>query len=167
VALGLANEVFPDIAGATLQHRIVHGLLVVVGTLALITLVDLAQRLTLYQPRCRRAWIITAADHAHLLGFAIDTRPSRGASPYPVWFVIRKPSGCYIQPLAEQPDFEAPSFYPAGTWTHIVEQPYEHGVYEVRVYVTSPWVELARAEVNVPPPANAVLVSSLVPSSVA
>ena len=27
VALGLANEVLPDIAGATLQHRFVHGLL--------------------------------------------------------------------------------------------------------------------------------------------
>ena len=165
VALGLGNEVFPDMARATLQHRIAHGLVVVASTLALIAFVDLAQRLTLYQPRSRRAWAIAAADHAHLLGFSIDTLPSGGPVPYPVWFVIRKPSGRYIQPLAEEPDLEMRGFYPAGTWAHVVEQPYEHGVYEVRAYLAVPWVELARAEVNVSPPASTASVPALVPGS--
>jgi hypothetical protein len=138
VALGLANEVFPDTARAALPHRVVHGLIVVIGTLALTMVGDLVQRLALYQRRNRQAWMIRIADHAHLLGFAIDTRVPGRSSPFPVVFVIRKPSGDYVRPLAEEPDPAATRFYPPGTWAHIVEQPYEEGTYEARVYLEAP-----------------------------
>lgn len=86
VALGLANEVFPDAVRSTLPHRVVHGLIVVIATLALVALGDLGQRLALYRRRSGRAWAIRAADHAGLLGFAVDTRPPGGETPYPMLF---------------------------------------------------------------------------------
>lgn len=147
VALALANEAFPDAVRSTLPHRVLHGLSVVISTLALLTLGDLLRRLTHYEHRNRRSWMITIDDHARLLGFAIDSRPP-GHSPYPVLFVIRTPTGRYVRPVAEPPDPAAASFYPSGTWAHVVEPDYEHGVYEVRVYNGTSMCELARASLE-------------------
>lgn len=149
IMLALATEILPDGAGETLVERIWHGLAVVVGTLALITFVDLAVRLTLYLRRNRRTWEITTTELARLLSFAIEPRTPGAPAPFPVTFVIRTPDGRYIQPLAHKVDPLVPR-YPPGTRVHIVEQPYGHGTYEVRVYApTSRWIEMARATLNV------------------
>jgi hypothetical protein len=70
-------------------------------------------------------------------------------------FVIRMPSGRYVRAHADEPDPEAIGLYPSGTWTHIVEQPYERGRYEVRAYVGQPLVELARSAIDVGPGSRA------------
>jgi len=84
-----------------------------------------------------------------LLGFAIDTLPRGGRAPFPVLFVIRTPSGRYLQPLPEATDPDMVGIYPSGTWAHIVEPDYERGSYEVRVYDGTPPCELARATFHV------------------
>ena len=149
VWLSLANEVFPDAAQASLGHRVVHGVAVVLAALAVLVLVDLAQRLAFYLRRNERRWRITTTELAHLLSFAIEPLSAGVLAPFPVTFVIRTPDGRYIQPLAHKSEPLVPR-YPPGTRVHIVEQPYERGTYEVRVYAPAPrWTEMARATCDV------------------
>ena len=149
VWLALANEIFPDAARASLGHRVWHGAAVVLGALIVIVVADFARRRLLYLRRNQRLWTITATELAHLLSFAIESRSPGAPAPFPVTFVIRTPGGRYIQPLAQKPDALIPR-YPPGVRVIIVEQPYERGVYEVRVYAAAPrWVEMARAALSV------------------
>ena len=115
----------------------------------MLVLVDLAQRLALYLRRNERTWTITTTELGRLLSFAIEPLSPGAPAPFPVTLVIRTPEGRYIQPFADNPEPLIPR-YPLGTRVHIVEQPYERGTYEVRVYAPTPrWVEMARATLNV------------------
>jgi hypothetical protein len=139
VVLALATEIFPD------GDRVA----VAVAALIVLALVDVAQRLAHYLRRSERMWRITTTELAHLLSFAIEPLSPGALAPFPVTFVIRTPDGRYIQPLARRVDPLIPR-YPPGTRVHIVEQPYERGIYEVRVYAPGPrWIEMARATLNV------------------
>ena len=149
VGLALANEIFPDATRASLAHRVWHGVAVVLAALGLIALVDLAQRLALYLRRNQRTWRITTTELAHLLSFAIEPLKPGAPPPFPVTFVIRTPDGRHIRPLAQSPEPLIPR-YPAGTRVVIVEQPYERGPYEVRVYAPATrWIEMARATLEI------------------
>jgi hypothetical protein len=156
VILALANEIFPDAARSSLGHRVVHGVAVVLAALAALALLDLARRLALYPRRNKSTWLIKAADLGHLLSFAIDARSPGGWAPHPVAFFIRSPSGRFLTPHAEESDpLMVSRGYPSGTWASIVEQPYELGMYEVRVYAAaSHWIEMARATLEIWPGAN-------------
>lgn len=96
IALGLASESFPDQAGADLGHRILHGLVVVVGTLAVLSLADGIQRVALYRRRSRRRWTVSLADHAGLLGFGLDSLNPAIPVPHSLLFVLCKPSGEFV-----------------------------------------------------------------------
>ncbi|HEX2703767.1 MAG TPA: hypothetical protein VHM72_10085 [Solirubrobacteraceae bacterium] len=124
VGLALANEIFPEAARTSLAHRVVHGVAVVLGALAALALVDVAQRLALYLRRSGHTWRITTTELGHLLSFAIVPLSPGVPAPFPVTFVIRTPDGRYIQPLAHRAEPLIPR-YPPGTRVHIVEQPYE------------------------------------------
>lgn len=151
VSLGLAREIFPDQARAGTGHRIIHGLVVVVGTLAIISLADAVLRLVLYGRRSRRTWIVRMADHAGLLGFGIDSLKPAITVPDTLRVVVQKPSGDLVE-LWPDPQlydgFLVP--YPPGRWVHIVEQPYAAGHYEVRAYSAPEAFELIRATFVVP-----------------
>lgn len=150
VALGLASEIFPDDGSAGLGRRIIHGLRVVLGTLAVLCLVDGGQRLGLYRWRARRRWSMRIAELGGLLSFAVDSHDPARAAPQDVRFVVRKPAGDLVMlwpDPASDDGFVMP--YPSGCWVHLVEQPYAAGRYEVRVYAVPEFYELTRATFDI------------------
>jgi hypothetical protein len=147
IVLGLASEIFPDAPGSNLEHRIQHGLEIVVCALAVISLMDGARRFALYRHNSRQAWSITSGDFAGLLGFGIDSRKPSIEIPERLMVVIRTPSGRYLQEQSNPNVIDGGGVvpYPPGEWFHIAEQPYERGAYEIRAYGTRHFYELTRA----------------------
>jgi hypothetical protein len=151
VCLGLASEMSPDRAGADVGHGIIHGLLVVVGTLVALSLADGMQRLAWYRWRSRRSWTLAIADHAGLLGFGLDSLKPAIPAPESLVVLVRKPSGEFASLWPDPPlndGFVVP--YPPGRWVHLVEQPYAAGRYEVRAYSVPGTVELIRGTFEIP-----------------
>ena len=133
----------------SLAHRLIHGVLVVLGALVAVAVGGLAQRLVFYAPRSRSAWTIRAAARGLDLAFVIDTRPPGGPSPGTAVFVIAAPSGHHIRLRPGAPEATLGDDGRSGTWVRFPGPGHDRGTYRVRVYAGDPPHELARARLEV------------------